>query len=142
MANALYNKAREAFLNGDLDWLNDTIKVILADVKRADESKIYDLKLATDQYLSDVPLAARIATAALASKTAAGGVADAADITFSAVSNGGEACEALILYKDTGTESTSPLIAYIDEGLSLPITPNGGDIVLEWSNVHSKIFTL
>jgi hypothetical protein len=142
MANALYDKAREAFLNGDLDWLNDTIKAILVDVKQADETVIYDLDLAADQYLSDVPVAARIATATLASKTATGGVADAADITFNAVSNEGEACEALILYKDTGSESTSPLIAYIDEGLSLPITPNGGDIVLEWSNAHSKIFAL
>jgi hypothetical protein len=33
MANALYDRAHEAFLNGDLDWLNDTIKVILVNEK-------------------------------------------------------------------------------------------------------------
>lgn len=142
MANALYDKAREAFLNGDLDWLNDTIKVILVDVKQADETVIYDLDLAADQYLSDVPVAARIATATLASKTATGGVADAADITLSAVSNGGKACEALILYKDTGSESTSPLIAYLDDGVNLPVTPDGSDIVVQWSDVYSRIFKL
>jgi hypothetical protein len=140
MANALYNKAREAFLNGDLDWLNDTIKVVLLDINQPGSE--YTVDLINHQYLSSVPSAARIATATLTSKTAAGGIADAADITFSSVANGGNPCQALLLYKDTGVESTSPLIAYFDEGLSLPITPNGGDIVLEWSDAYSKIFTL
>ena len=31
MANKLYDKAREAFLKGDIDWLNDTVKVVLVD---------------------------------------------------------------------------------------------------------------
>ena len=140
MANALYDKAREAFLNGDLDWLNDTIKVILLDINKVGSE--YTVDLANHQYLSSVPAGARIATATLASKTATGGVADAADITFSAVSNGDEACEALILYKDTGTESTSPLIAYIDDGINLPVTPDGRDIVVQWSDVYSRIFKL
>lgn len=48
----------------------------------------------------------------LASKTVAGGVADAADPTFTAVT--GNTVEALALYKDTGTESTSRMIAFLD----------------------------
>lgn len=38
MASALYDKAREAFLNGDLDWLNDTIKVILVNEKNNEKT--------------------------------------------------------------------------------------------------------
>ncbi|MCD4687497.1 MAG: hypothetical protein K8S97_16325 [Anaerolineae bacterium] len=140
MANALYDKAREAFLNGDLDWTSDTIKVVLVDTEV--ENYEYVVDITSDQYLSDVPSQARVATATLASKTATAGVADAADVTFSSVSNSGRPCQALIIYKDTGSESTSPLIAYIDAGVSLPVTPNGSDIVLEWSDVYSRIFKL
>ena len=63
---------------------------------------------------------------------------DAADITFTSVS--GPSIEAIILFADTGTESTSPLIAYIDTATGLPITPNGGDIIVTWDNGANKIF--
>jgi hypothetical protein len=134
MANALYDKAREAFLKGDIDWLNDTIKVMLVDT--AD----YTVDLASHDSLDDVPSAARVATATLANKTATNGVADADDATFSSVT--GDQCEALIIYKDTGTESTSPLIAFINDGLNLPVTPSGEDITVQWSGVYSRIFKL
>jgi hypothetical protein len=47
MANALYDKAREAFLNGDLDWTNDTIKVVLLDILV--DGYEYAVDLTTDQ---------------------------------------------------------------------------------------------
>ena len=68
------------------------------------------------------------------------GVADAADVTWSSVT--GDECEAIVLYKHTGTESTSRLIAYIDSATGLPVTPNGGDIKVEWDNGSDKIFQL
>ena len=46
----------------------------------------------------------------------------------------------IIIYKDTGTEATSPLIAMIDTATGLPITPNGGDIIVTWDNGVNKIF--
>lgn len=135
MASALYDKGRQAFLEGDIDWLNDTIKVVLVDT--AD----YTVDLAAHDFLNDVPSAARVATsAALASKSAVNGIADAADVTFSSVS--GDQAEVLILFKDTGTESTSPLIAYIDTATSLPVTPDGNDITVQWDNGANKIFKL
>ena len=45
-----------------------------------------------------------------------------------------------MIYVDTGTEATSPLIAYIDTATGLPITPNGGDIIVTWDNGTNKIF--
>ena len=62
----------------------------------------------------------------------AGGAADAADCTFTSVT--GSSIEAIVIYKDTGTEATSPLIAYIDTATGLPITPNGGDIIVTWDS--------
>jgi len=135
MANSLYDKGREGFLDGSIDWDTDNIKVVLVDA--AD----YTVDLVNHDNLDDIPAAARVATSAnLASKTVTGGVADAADITFAAVT--GDVCEALVIYKDTGVESTSRLIAYIDTATWLPVTPNGGDINVVWDSGVNKIFKL
>ena len=135
MANALYDKGREGFLDGSIDWDTDTIKCILIDT--AD----YTVDLATHDNLDDVAAAARVATSsALSSKTVTDGVADAADVTLSTVS--GDSCEAIIIYKSTGVESTSRLIAYIDTATGLPVTPNGGDITIQWDSGANKIFKL
>ena len=135
MANALYDKARQKFLEGQINWLDDTIKVILVDL--AD----YTPNLSTDEFLSHIPSAARVAvSSALTNKTTTAGVADADDITFTSVT--GDQSEALVIYKDTGTESTSALIAYIDNATGLPVTPNGGDIIVQWDNGANKIFRL
>jgi hypothetical protein len=135
MSNALYDKGREGFLAGAIDWNTDVIKAVLIDA--AD----YTVDLANHQFLSDIPLAARVATsAALTGKTLANGVADANDLTFPAVS--GDPTEALVIYQDTDTAGTSRLIAYIDTATGLPVTPNGGDINLYWDNGANKIFKL
>lgn len=135
MANALYGKGREGFLDGSIDWDTDTIKCVLVD------SADYTLNIDTDDNLDDIAAGGRVATSdALASKTVTLGVADAADITFSSVS--GDQSEYLILYKDTGTESTSRLIACIDTATGLPVTPNGGDITVTWDSGANKIFKL
>lgn len=135
MANALYDKGRQAFLEGDIDWINDDIRVILID---ADD---YTVNLSTHDFLDDVPVAARVAvSSALSGKTATDGVADANDVTFSSVT--GDQSEALVIYKHTGVESTSNLIAYIDTATGLPVTPNGGDITVVWDNGSNKIFKL
>ena len=135
MPNALYDKGREAFLAGEIDWETDVIKAVLIDA--AD----YTVNLAAHQFLSDIPLAARVATSApLTGKTVANGVADAYDLIFPAVS--GDSAEALVIYQDTGAAGTSRLIAYIDTATGLPVIPNGGDINVAWDNGADKIFKL
>jgi len=121
MANTLFDKARQRFLEAQINWMTDTIKCILVD------TGAYTPQTAVHEFLSDIPTSARIAgPVTLTAKATTGGAADAADCTFTSVS--GASIEAIILYSDTGTESTSPLIAYIDTATGLPITPNGGDI--------------
>ncbi len=135
MANALYDKGRQRFLEGAISWLNDTIKVLLVD------TGLYTVNLAAHEFLSDVPSGARVGAAqTLAGKTSTGGVADANDVTFNTVT--GNSVEALVIYKDTGVETSSPLIAYIDTATGLPITPNGGNINVVWDNGANKIFKL
>lgn len=135
MSNTLYDKGRQRFLEGAFNWLTDTVKVYLVD------SGSYTANFSTHEFLSDVGSGARVAgPVTLTSKTSTGGAADAADITFSAVS--GASIEVILIYSDTGVEGTSPLIAYIDTATGLPITPNGGDIIVTWDNGANRIFKL
>jgi hypothetical protein len=139
MTNALYGKGRELFLNGDIDWANDTIKVVLVD---KDASTGYTVSIDADDFLSDIPAGCRIATsAALDAKSSTLGVADGGDVTFSTVA-AGDPCDVIVIYKDTGDAATSPLIAYIDTATGLPVTPNGGDIIIQWDSGTNKIFKL
>ena len=133
MANTLYDLGRQAFLDGDIDWTNDTIKVALVDTGTYTFSQSH-------QYHSSISSAVVGTAVTLSSKTSTSGVADAADAAFTAVS--GSTVEALVIYKDTGSSATSPLIAYIDTATGLPATPNGGDITVTWDNGANKIFKL
>lgn len=58
---------------------------------------------------------------------------DAADTTISSVS--GSSAEELVVFMNSGTNSTSPLIVQWDSGdvTNLPVTPNGGDITIQWN---------
>ncbi len=133
MANAIYPKAKEAFLNGEIDLSDNTIKVALVD------TGTYTYNTAHDFY-NDV--SGVLGTpVALSSKTVTSGVFDAADCTFTTPS-AGTSIEALIIYKDTGTASTSNLIAYIDTGTGLPFTSNGADIDIVWDSGSNKIFAI
>jgi hypothetical protein len=137
MANVLFDKAREAFLSGlpSISWSSDTIRAVLVD------HGVYTPDVATDQFLSDIPEGARVATSGeFAAKTVTAGVADADDIVFSGTS--GATVHSLVIYKDTGHPSTSPLIASIDTigAGAFPITPNGVDVHITWDD--GKIFKL
>lgn len=135
MANALYGKAREAFLTGLIDWSSNDIRAVLVD------TGAYTLSINTHEFLSDVAGAARIATStAMGSKTVTLGVADAADVTFTGVT--GVQSEALVVYVNTGVAATSRLIAYIDTATGLPVTPNTADITVQWDSGGNRIFKL
>lgn len=134
MANTLYDKARQRFLEAQIDWMSDTIKCMLVD------TGAYTPNTSVHEYLSDIPTSARITPpVTLTNKSTAGGAADAADCTFTSVSST-ENIEAIVIFKDTGDEATSPLLAYIDTATGLPIQPNGGDIIVTWDNGANKIF--
>lgn len=135
MANALYTKAKEAFLTGSIDWNTDTIKAVLV-------STGYTPVPATDQFLTAIPGGSIIATSpAFTGASDTGGVADANNLTFAAV-GGVTVGTYLVIYKDTGSSATSPLIAIIDTATGLPVTPNGGDITIAWDTGANKIFAL
>lgn len=135
MANAVYPKGLEGFLGGTIDWDTDTIKLALVD------AGVYTYSAAHQFMSSIVAGGATIArSGAFTSRTVTNGVADAADVTLTAVT--GTSVEIIVIFKDTGSDATSPVIVYIDTATGLPVTPNGGDITVQWDNGSNKIFSL
>ncbi len=139
MANRFYepfknNILTQAAAQVDFDEAGDDIRAILIDTVD------YTVDTAVHDFLDDVAVAARVATAALTSQTVTTNVFDAADTTFTAVT--GDSAEAFLLYKHTGVDTTARLIAYFDTATNMPVTPNGGDITIAWDNGANKIFAL
>lgn len=142
MASALFDPGREGFLDATIDWDTAVIKAALV--------RGYTFS-AAHKFVSEVTGAGGtlVATsAALGTKTVTNGVADAADVTFSAVASGAAVTSIIIFQSSAVTggsdvaASAQRLIAFIDTGTGLPVTPNGGDIAVAWDNGSNKIFKL
>lgn len=144
MANTLYGKFKEAALSHtpSIDFDADTIMVILAG-----QSAAYTPNASTDDFFNDIvgPYGNSGGTAfnsgaTLGTKTVTLGVFDSADPTLTTVT-AGNACEQIVLYKSITDGPSSPLIAWMDTATAgLPVTPNGGDILITWN--ASGIFGL
>ena len=141
MPNTLYDKARESFLKGEINWLSDTIKVALV-------NNDYIPNIETHQYLTDITTGIIQKSVALNEKSTTKGVAGAANVTFStanedtAVPAGNVA--AIIIYQQANTDANSRLIAYINQinGLPFATTATSTDLTIHWDQGPNKIFKL
>ncbi len=142
MASSLFDPGREGFLDGTIDWDTAVIKTALI--------RGYTFN-ATHKWVSDVTGSGGtlVATsAALSSKTVAAGVADAADVVFTAVA-AGAAIPAIVVFQSSAVTggadvaaTAQRLIAYIDTATGLPVTPNGQNINVAFDNGSNRIFKL
>ena len=126
MANKIYPKFKEAQLKGasNIDIFTGPVKVALVDTGTYTYSDAHD-------FYDD--LSGVVGTPqTIANITVTNGLFDGDDVTLPSVS--GSSGEALAIFIDTGSSATSRLVAYIDTGVTgLPVTPNGGDIVITWN---------
>lgn len=134
MANVFMNEAKLSITNRNIDLAADTIKVALvtavyvanADDQFIDAGGAADVVDARAAGTTDQTLASKVMGKDLTGDFA---YFDANDVTFTAVT-AGTAIVAAVIYKDTGTPTTAKIIAYSD----IPdVTPNGGDITLQWA---------
>lgn len=133
MANALFGKSRQLFLEGGIAILTDNIKLCFVD------AAVYTPSIDVHDFLDDI--ASVIATSGnFANKTSTLGVFDADDVVVSSVS--GATFEYIVGYKDSGSAATSPLIMLIDTATGLPFTPTGNNVTVAWSNSAERIFKL
>lgn len=196
MSNSLFEKALDAFLDGKISWLDDSIRAMLLDlddwgseitgasndapivittatphgavdgdtvnilgvngittangahkIAVIDDShfRLLDttgngsylgggrfINLSQEQYVSDIPSAARVAISPeLTNKSIERGVLKADDVTFGTVA-GPDILEAAVLFQDSGLLTSSRLLLYLDQGVNLPLAPNGSVARLIW----------
>jgi hypothetical protein len=142
VANAVYPKAKEGFLDGSIDLDTASVKVALV------RGYTYS---STHEFVSDVTGASgtlHATSAALTSIDVINGVFDAADVTFTTPATDANQHSLLIFQSsavgggaDVAT-SSQRVIAWIDTGTGVPIVPAGGDITVVWDNGANKIFSL
>ena len=137
MSNFVYDKSKEAILNGDIDFSSNIFKLLFID------TSIYTVEKTTDLYVSDIPAESIVSTSFQISEiTNSNGVIDGQDVGFSFPPDTG--FDALVLYQQGSSNSNSILIAYIDTAEGLPFeavsTPVAGTII--WSNSSTKILSL
>lgn len=133
--SALYDKGREGFLDGSIDWDTDDVRACLV-------KDTYTFS-AAHEFLSDISGGGHDngRTAALAGKTVTSGVADADDTSLTATA--AVACNAMAVYKYNASDGAARLIAYINSATGLPFTPSAGQTVnIGWDNGSNKIFKL
>lgn len=141
MANTLFDAARQGFLAGEIDWDNAVIKTALV--------RGYTPAASTHKFVSDVTTAGgtlAATSAALTSVTTAAGVAKAGNVTFTAVASNASGHGVLVFQSSAVTggadvaATAQRVICYLDTGTNLPITPNGGDVTVQWN--ASGIFSI
>jgi hypothetical protein len=142
VSSQLFDAGREGFLLGEIDWDGAVIKMALV--------RGYTFN-ASHKFVSDVTNAGGtlvVTSSALTSKTGSAGVADAADVTFSAVATGA-AIPAAIYFQSSAVTGGSDvattaqrLICYVDTATGLPVTPNGQAITWAHDNGANRIFKL
>jgi hypothetical protein len=133
MANEIYPKYLIALATGQFNMLTDDIRIVLLDLDGA-TPYVY---AGTHEFLSDIPVGARIATSSDVTGKTFGtvgvGVWDHDDTTILSVP-AGEDIEAFACYKHTGTDATSRLICYVDRQpdntTPLALTPDGGNVLV------------
>ncbi len=128
MADAVFPKAKEAFEQGAIDLMSDTIKVALLT-----STYVYD-----DAHQFRSSLAGVIdLSPALTGPGVTGGKFTADNVTLPSVTTG-SVVVALVGYKEVGSAATDPLIWYND---GFTQATNGGDITVIWDAVNG-IFSL
>jgi hypothetical protein len=143
--SALYGLGRNKFARGETLWkpAGDTIRVCL--IKTA-----YAVQIDTHEFFTSLGAnvvgngggATRADCPQLTLIDPVLGVCDGNDVTLTAVPGAVGQCSYIGIFKDSGVDGTSPLLAFIDVATGLPVTPNGGDITIQWDNGANKIFKL
>ena len=142
MANAVFPKAKEGFLDGSIDLDTATIKVALV------RGYTYSSSHSTVSDVTGAGATLHATSSALSSKSVTNGVFDAADVTFTTpASDTGD--HSLLVFQSSAAaggsdvaSSSQRVIAWIDTGTGIPIKPAGGDITVVWDSGSNKIFSL
>jgi hypothetical protein len=137
MSNFVYKKAKEAILNGQINFTTDEIKIILID------SNNYTADENSDEFVSDIDASAIVFTSSTVSNvTNSLGTIDASDLSITLPAN--KSFDTIIMYQNKTSNENSRLILHIDTAEGLPFSGSSSEISLSilWSNTSTKILSL
>jgi len=153
MPNTLYDFARRKLLAGELDWASADgsntpgpypIKVCLVRTGAGNYtfSSAHDNMSQVAGFIGNTSAGTATAIATLTNPlTTSAGAADGDDVTFTQVTSG-QTINAIVIYLEisSSNQASNLPIAYIDTATGLPITANGGDIIVTWDGGPNRIF--
>jgi hypothetical protein len=153
MPNTLYDFARRKLLSGEVVWAsadnNNTpgpnpIRVCLVRTGAGNYtfSAAHDNMSQIAGFIGNTSAGSATAIATLTNPlTTAQGAADGDDVTFSQVTSG-QTINAIVIYLEISSvnQALNLPVAFIDTATGLPITANGGDIIVTWDNGPNRIF--
>lgn len=128
-ANWFTNGPKHAM--SDVDWVSDTIRVMLTTSSYAPNQDTHEFKSSVTNEVSGTGYAAR--GAALGTKTVTSDPStnetrlDAADTVWS---NATITARRAVIYKDSGVDGTSPLLGWVDFGVDVPVS--AGAFTITW----------
>lgn len=140
MASGLFDNAREEWLKGTIDWVNDNIDVMLMD-----DGYTYD---STEEFVGDLTGGEELSTATnYVRKDLAGRSVSvssnlarvfATDVTWTALGNGAnETIGGAIIFVNSGADATSRMLVWLDTSNLLT---QGVDVTLDFDGTNG-IFT-
>ena len=135
MTKRFYPIGAERTLRAQVDWVAGTIRAHLM-------RNTYVPNFTTNDFRDDIA-SHIVSSVTLASKSATGGVFDAADIVFPTVA-AGNTCNAVVFSLEGGTDATSPLLIYVDSAdiTNFPVTTSGGNVTVTLPDTASRVFSL
>lgn len=151
MANKLYDIARKKFAQGDINWETDAIKMLLISETDGgpyagnvtDTTALGSITAAARNYGAgtDPTPAAYLEGIAMDGRTVdTNGACRCDNITFETIGaeNNDSRIKAVVIFRET---DDTP-IAYLDSATGLPITPNGGAIIVVPDGGTNGLFRL
>jgi hypothetical protein len=136
MSNFVYTKAKEAILNGQINFGENNFKILFTNSNyTADQSLnefVSDIESSSIVYRSDN----------LTNVSNINGIIDADDLSFTLSSN--IDFNSIILFQSKNSDQESRLIAHIDEVAGLPYIGSSEPLsaVIVWSNLSGKILSI
>lgn len=137
MANVVYDKAKQALLEGKIDILTKNFKILFID------KSFYTPNFFTNEFVSDIPSDAIVYRSSnVTGLHGTSGVLDADDVLEEDFP--GSSFDAIIMYQTGLSDSDSQLLFFIDESEGLPFNGTGESLLLtlQWNNNIGKILNL
>jgi hypothetical protein len=136
VSNFVYIKAKEAILNGEINFAEDNFKVLFTNSN-------YTANQSLDEFVSDIESSSIVYRSNnLANVSNINGVIDANDLSFTLSAN--IDFSSIILFQFKNSDQESRLITHIDNAIGLPYVSSSQPVssTIVWSNLSGKILSI